>query len=90
MASKLGSYTKTNETKIVAAADNVNYLSVTYISGDVTILCEGKTIASWGGNSAITLSNTLKTINVQDTINIQPLDGITINASSGVFAAIVG
>jgi hypothetical protein len=90
MPSKLGSYTVTNATRLVVAEDNISYLSITYISGTVTVLCQGKTIASWGSNNEIALSSTLKTINVQDTVNIQPLDGITINASSGVFAAIVG
>jgi hypothetical protein len=63
---------------------------VVCLSGTVTVLAQGKSVTSWGGsNSPISLS-VGNFINVQETINIQSLAGITIDATSGSAGVIVG
>jgi hypothetical protein len=90
MASVLGSYTLTSVSKTLIQSDNISYLSVICLSGTVTVLCSGKNVPSWNlSNSAISLG-VGQGLNVQETVNIQSLDGVTIDATSGSAGVIVG
>lgn len=89
MASVLGTYYINALQPTITQADNISYLSVGCLSGTVTVLCEAKKITSWGANSAIPLS-TGQSVNVHETINIQTLDGITIDASGGTAGVVIG
>lgn len=89
MGSKLGTYSFSSESRQVNSDSNVNYLSIGCTSGSIDVTMVGKTVVGWGNNNAITLSSGQST-SVQDTVNIQPLDGVTIDATSGTAIVIVG
>ena len=90
MASLLGTYTLTSVSKTLLQSDNIAYLSVICLSGAVTVLCQGKNVQSWNlSNSPISLG-VGQGLNVHETVNIQSLDGVTIDATSGSAGVVVG
>ena len=58
MASNLGTYTLSSSVKTIVGTDYIGYAAITCLSGSVDVLATGKTINSWGANTAITISLT--------------------------------
>ena len=88
MGSSAGTYTISNQILTILASDEISYLSVVATSGSVTFLGNGKQIAALGTNNVLPLI--LGTpLSIERTLNVQPLSGIVIDATSGSFEIII-
>ena len=83
----LGTFILSATSKTIVASMGVSVCSLNVTSGTVTILGTGG-FPTWT-NTAITLA-VGQPVTLPSITNIQPLDGITIDATSGVVEVILG